>query len=270
MSQTSYSVNMAAAYVGGHALLTQVISARNNSAVQIPYGTAVAFDLNTGTTDLAVRLPAAAADLIRGVAMYDAAHESAAPGATGLTGIAAGAMLSVVREGQVWMITEQAAGPNDPVYVRYNVTGATGTTPALGQVRKSPDGVAEINTVTPTIGNATAYGLSFLINGQAFAFQVLSDASGTAQEICDAFRTVMAANAAFTALVVASGSTTLILTSQQAGVPQGIAVSASTTGAGGLAIVATTPAAPTAVLMTRWHFDSTAIAGGLILVDVNP
>lgn len=264
MSQTSYSVLMATAFIGAHGLLTRVVPARNNSGAELPYGRAVQFDSGAGTSELAVKLPASAAGVIQGVSLYDASHE------VQTTGIPDDGMLSVVRQGDVFMYNETAVTPTDPVYVRHTLAGATGSVPALGQVRKNPDGAAEVNTVTPTAGNTTLYGLAFNIEGVPYSFEVLSDATATAQEICDAFRTVMAANAAFTAQVVASGAATLILTSQRAGVPQNITVNANTTGTGGLAIAATTPAAPTAVLQPSWKFNQIAAAGAGVWVTVNP
>lgn len=133
MSQTSYSVNMAAAFVGGHAKLDTVISGRNNSGAGIPYGRAVVFDPGAGTTDLAVKLPSLVGDSIRGVALYEHAHEPQP------NGIADDAMVSICSQGQVWMETEQAVTPASPVFVRYNAAGATGTNPAVGKVRLDAD-----------------------------------------------------------------------------------------------------------------------------------
>ena len=72
--------------------------------------------------------------LILGALIYDHSHESAEA-----TGLADDKMGSVVSHGQVWMFTEQAVTPADPVFVRYNAAGGTGTSPAVGQVRKDAD-----------------------------------------------------------------------------------------------------------------------------------
>lgn len=263
MTQLTYSVAHSQGFPGTLDSNDKIVrTARNNTAPEIAAGRFVAFDTGA-SNELAVKLPVALTDKLLGVVMLDQAH------APQTTGYAQNELMSVLRQGNILMFTEQAVTPNDSVFVRTSMTAATGSTPALGQVRKSADGVAEVNTVTPTAGNATAYGLSYNINGRTFVFTVLSDPTGTATEICDAFRTVMVADAAFTALVVASGTATLILTSQQAGVPQNITVNASTTGLGGLAIVATTPSAPTAVAAPGCSFLTSASAGGLVWVAVN-
>lgn len=263
-AQTAYTINHAQGYPGGlDSGIKRARTARNNTATAIPTGRFVAFDTGASTSELAAKLPVALTDKLIGVSMLDQARENTA------VDYAQNELFSILREGNILMFTEQAVTPNDPVFVRTSVTGATGSVPALGQVRKDANGAVEVNTVTPTAGNTTAYGLSFNINGRTFTFQVLSDATATAQEICDAFRTAMAADAAFTALVVATGTTTLILTSQQLGVPQNVTVNASTTGTGGLAIVATTPGAPTAIAAAGCSFMTSAAAGGLVWVSVN-
>lgn len=133
MSQTSYSVYMASAFVGGHAKLDTVITGRNNSGAELPYGRAVVHDTGAGTSDTAVKLPSLAGDVIRGVALYEHAHEIQT------TGIPDDGMVSIASRGQVWMETEQAVTPSSPVFVRYNAAGATGTNPAVGKVRLDAD-----------------------------------------------------------------------------------------------------------------------------------
>ncbi len=134
MSQLTYQKTMTAAYEGGHAEIETVIPVRNNSGAIIPWGRAVVFDAGAGTTDLAARLPSGSTDVILGALMYDHSHESAEA-----TGLADDNMGSVVSHGQVWMFAEQAVTPADPVFVRYNAAGGTGTSPAVGQVRKDAD-----------------------------------------------------------------------------------------------------------------------------------
>jgi hypothetical protein len=134
MSQTAYLTQMAAAYEGGHGQLEKVISARNNSGAEIPHGRAVVFDTGAGTTELAIKLPSLVSDVILGALLYEHSHETGAG-----NGIPANGVGSIVSQGEIWMFTEQAVGPADPVFVRYNAAGGTGTSPAVGQVRKDAD-----------------------------------------------------------------------------------------------------------------------------------
>jgi hypothetical protein len=142
MSQTSYGVTMTPAFVGGHAQLIQCITGRNNSGAELPYGRAVVYDaINAGSTEKAVALPSLTGQKIVGAVIFDHAHEIQT------TGIPDDGMVSIVSKGQIYMITEQAVTPADPVFVRFNAAGATGTTPAVGQVRKDAD-TAKADAVT--------------------------------------------------------------------------------------------------------------------------
>ena len=134
MSQLTYRTTMQQAYEGGHGQLEKVVTIRNNSGAEITYGHAVVFDTGAGTTEIAAKLPSALADVVMGALLYEHSHETANG-----NGIPDDGVGSVVSKGEIWMITEQAVTPADPVFVRYVLAGATGTTPALGQVRKDAD-----------------------------------------------------------------------------------------------------------------------------------
>lgn len=134
MPQTSYSLALANGYEGLANIEAQgARTGRNNTGSEVPYGRAVVFDAGAGTSDIAFKLPSAPGDKILGVLAYDHAHE---PQVTGLPDDALG---SIVHQGKVFMLTEQAVTPADPVFVRYDIAGATGTSPALGKVRKDAD-----------------------------------------------------------------------------------------------------------------------------------
>ncbi len=94
--------------------------------------------------------------------------------------------------------------------------GGANTYPAgliLGRVSVATLLVAQVWTLTPTAANDTDYQLDVpFTDGVSFTFEVAGDASATATEINDDFRAQMAANAAFSARVTGSGTTTLILT----------------------------------------------------------
>ena len=135
MPQTAYLLKQAPAYEGGRGdnRPATIHTGRNNAGVEIPFGRFVAFDAGAGTTELAVRLPSAVGDKLLGVGLYDAAHEVSA------TGYLANGMIGVIAKGSVWMITEQAVTRADSVFARYALVTGSGTTPAIGRVRKDVD-----------------------------------------------------------------------------------------------------------------------------------
>ena len=123
---------------------------------------------------------------------------------------------------------------------------------------------------------------TLILTGQAAGgdFQVLSSGHGawasitetqaagvaTATSICDKFRTAMAADTAFTALCVASGTTTLILTSQNEG-----QVMVVNSGGPGLwtSIVETVAASATCDLIATAQWLQGAAAAGIALLEIN-
>ena len=127
-----------------------------------------------------------------------------------------------------------------------------------------------MKTATPTAANTTVYTLDLYVGGRFFVFSITSDASATATEICDAFRTAMAADAEFTALVVATGTATLILTLQAAAGTADFDV--YSTGAGAIAIADTTAgvtAVATAVQVKGCRYLETTSAAGIVLLEVD-
>lgn len=78
-------------------------------------------------------------------------------------------------------------------------------------------GAVQITTLTPTVTNSVVYGVSVVIDHHLYNFRYTSDGSAADTEIVAGIQAAMAANAEFTALVVATGTTTLILTGQNAG-----------------------------------------------------
>lgn len=121
----------------------------------------------------------------------------------------------------------------------------------VGKTDGGAEEIPEVKTLTPTAANTTVYALAILVRREGLAprlfnFSITSDGSATATEINDAFRTAMAADAAFTALIVATGTATLILTRQEGGSEAGfdvtnigpgvITVASTTAGSGGRSI----------------------------------
>lgn len=203
---------------------------------------------------------------------------------------------SVCRRGRVWVRVEEAITVGDPVYYRHTSGTGTeigafrNDSDGVGQVttltptvvendiygldivvddveyhfEARADGVAgnpAIWTLTPTVANSTLYRLHIHIPTapgaqQDFYFEYTSDGTATATEICDGFRTAMAADAGFTALVVASGTTTLILTGQTNGMEFDI----HPAGVGAWTSVTETQAAGTSTATTLCNKFRTAMA----------
>jgi hypothetical protein len=122
-------------------------------------------------------------------------------------------------------------------------------------------GNAAIWTLTPTATNTTLYRLQCHIPAapgatKDFYFEYTSDASATAAEIVAGFQAVMAADSDFTALFVASGTDTLILTGQTGGMEIVIMPG----GAGTWASITETQAAGTATATTLLNKFRTLMA----------
>lgn len=132
-----------------------------------------------------------------------------------------GEMMGVREEGDAAVLNVgPAAALGDEVHVVISTAGGD----ALGEARADRQGVAHIVTATPTVANTTPYSLQVSIAAQdglpelTRTFAITSDGTATDVEINDALRAQMAADAEFTARVVASGTTTLVLTGQDPGV----------------------------------------------------
>lgn len=172
-----------------------------------------------------------------------------------------GDTLNIVRDGDVWVRPEEPVAVDDPVYVRVNATGNE----QAGAWRRSPDGTAQVTTATPTPANDTVYRLHIDIpaSSETYPFEMTSDATGTATEICNAFRTAMAADPAFTARVVASGTNTLVLS----GTTPGEAFQIRSTGPGSWASLTetTAPVADTVRLAgARWLTDGSSTTAAML------
>ena len=203
-------------------------------------------------------LPSAAGDSVVGVGVRTAAYRD--DGAA--TDVLAAEDVACLRQGEIFMYSEEAVASGDPVYFRHTSKG--GNT-VLGRVRNDADGTAEVSTITPTAVNDTDYALNVRIGTADYQFMYTSDGSATATEICDGLRTAMALDAGFTAAVTASGTATLILTAATAGVNLVV----TSNGPGALAIVETTGPAPTCDLLAGARFIETTSTAGLARVALN-
>lgn len=264
MSQTSYTQNHLVAYEGGRgdSRPATIHTGRNNSGSEMPYGRFVCFDAGSGTTELAMKPRSAAGQKNLGVLLWDAAHESQT------TGLADDGVGSVLSAGSVWMIAEGTVTPNDKVYVRHTANGSPGTSDGIGRVRANTDGSAQVQTATPTAGEHSktfVLRVAFL-DGAIYEFEYASDGTMTATEVCDGLRVKMAADLAFTARIVATGTSTLIMTAQSVSLDQSVAISA---GDGAIVVVNTTPAAPLAEVEPRARFLTSATIGLPVMVELS-
>jgi|GEM_PF-3834585 len=148
MSQTSYALETSAAFAGMLADLSEhtIRSYRNDDAVQIPFGLAVA----QATKDDGMKLPAASGDVQKLVGIT---HNTPARNNIGETsGALVGEMVGVVSDGPIWVTVEEAVTPADAPYVRFAL-GATSGKDQPGSIRKSADTlVAWAGSTAYTVG----------------------------------------------------------------------------------------------------------------------
>lgn len=204
-----------------------VLSRCNTTGADQPFGIGV----KQGSTDTSFAALSSTTDTFLGLLLSEFTENASYPASAGNEGVKNTRYASVARRGRFLVRPEQAVTPADPVFVR-------ATTAAK-----------QVETLTPTAVNSTGYFVTVVgPNGAQTRYNYLSDSSATATEIVTGFKTAIAADS--NAAVVATGSTTLILTANTAG--QGISVSADTN----MAIAHTTP--NTTVGAFRKDYDGTA------------
>lgn len=158
-------------------------------------------------------------------------------------------MFPIKCEGAFFAQCDQDMKPGDKVFVRF-AASANAQVGVVGSVRKDPDGVAQVTTLTPTATSNAVYVARVDFDGEAagtkrkaYEFEYQADGSATATEIVTGFKAAMAADPEFTARVVATGTTTLVLTGQTTGE----AFTVTSAGDGAFASITTgTPPAPSA------------------------
>lgn len=132
----------------------------------------------------------------------------------------AGDTLELVTEGDVFVESEEdVTSEEDPVWMRVSAAG----TEVAGAFRITPDGTSQVTTLTPGAGQNSVE-VSVLVTiltgehaGKSLVLSALADGSMTATEVCDAWRTQLNADAFWSALLVDTGTATLILTAANAG-----------------------------------------------------
>lgn len=131
MSQLAYNNKSAIAFDGLIADLedSEIVSRANGEAsAAISFGRAVA-----RSSDSEVVLPTATGNHIVGVSVHSHAHDNRASAGATPTGVNPNDMVSVMRQGVVWVTPEDAVVEGGAVYVRH----AAGT---LGRFRGADDG----------------------------------------------------------------------------------------------------------------------------------
>jgi len=260
MAQTAYTVEPAVGYRG---LLADPdgdmfgIPLANGAAAAQGFGIMVRRDATNPGDQFDIFSAAGQAPV--GVLIHT--HEQQDPTLADPLGVTLLEMATVLRRGRIWVRVEEAIAVGDPVYFRH--TSGTGT--EIGAFRNDADGVAEVSTLTPTVANDTNYTVDVHIGDEDYHFEYLSDGTATATEICDGIRAAMALDAQFTARVVATGTTTLILTSQQAG----LGATYVSSGPGLFTIVETTASAPTCDLVANAQWLQGSAAAGVALLELN-
>lgn len=231
-------------------------SLTNEETVAVPFGRGVI----KGTAADQFLLPSAAGDEMVGITVHSHATEDPTD-----DGIASEETAAVMRRGRIIVTPETTADPGDPVFLRHTA-GAAGEVP--GRFRTDADGVQQVTTVTPGTANTTLFTINVLAGGRLFSFFMTTDGSGTPTEVVTAIKALMAADAVFTALVVASGTATLILTAVAEGVP----FQATDGGSPGpMVVVETTPASSDCIDVSAfcaWKSSAAAIDDPAVL-DIN-
>lgn len=260
MSQTAYSVDPALAFrglLGDPNTDSFMLPLANGAAAAQGFGIMVRRDVTNPTDQFDIL--SAAGQAVVGILVHTQAQEN--PALADPLGVDLLEPASVLRKGRIWVRVEEAITVGDGVFFRHT----TGSGTEIGAFRNDADGVAEVSTLTPTVVNDTEYTVDVKVGLQDFHFETLSDGTATATEICDDMRAAMALDATFTALVVATGTTTLILTGQTAGQLLDI----TSTGVGVFTIVETTPPAPTCDELTQASWLEGSTGAGVALLEVN-
>lgn len=207
---------------------------------EIPFGVLV-----VESSDRHVRLPFTEDDVAKpyGIAVRSLALENTEDGEAKYPH---GSVINALRSGRIHALVEGSITKDGDVFVRHTPNGSNDQ---RGAMRADRDGVAQVDTITPTAVNSATYNLS--IDGRAFA--MTADGSATAAEIVTAFTALI--NADTDAPVVASGTSTLILTAKSAGVPFHTSVGAN------LSRAATTDNVARAAKLAGAKFKSSAVNG---------
>lgn len=277
MGQLSYNLAPSVGKVGARADSSEGQHAvARVASVAIPFGCMTVRDAD----DLKAKLPTSAAEVLAacqgsgGPALATHAIISD-PSVTNPT-YPIGKEFAQGKKGTIFVLVEEAVTQGDQAYVRYanhvaaqNATylaASGGAADQKGAFRKSPDGTAQVATLTPTAVNTTIYAVQILNDaGVSVAVaEYLSDGSATATEIVTGLTAALGGVNGVPGVTL-SGTTTLIITANVAGVP----FSVKSVGDGVLAIVATQANVASAAKAPGCYYKSTAAVGTLAVLEFN-
>lgn len=222
------------------------------------YGVFAAIDTygaSVGATK--IRLPNSSSDKLHGLVLSTHTIESAfRPTDNSAAPVyPAGSAVPCARKGVYWVKPDTNVVVGGDVYCRVTTNGAGKL--QLGNPGGSPDGTAQVTTITPTAVNDATYFVA--INGKGFSFT--ADGSATAAEIVTGLTALI--NADTDLPVTASGSSTLILTADTAGVPFLVSLGAN------LSAAATTANVTRAMLVPGATWLDTQSAGSFARLQLN-
>lgn len=268
MSQTSYSRYFVNAFAGmlADTGYSYTQSRVNGESINVPAG----IGMKEGSTEGTALLPTALTSKLAGITVNSMQRNpgDAVSTLVGTDAFLPGNEMNLMTEGAIFVKSEQAVVVGNDVFCRFATSVNTGSLTQKGSFRKDADGVAQVTTGTPTATNSAVYVIRMEVSDtqgrlKTYTFEYQADGSATATEIVTGFKTVMAADTAFSAYVTATGTTTLVLT----GASAGIAFTAQSEGDGAVAFAATTPAAATAfsVRGARWLKASDATSSCAVL-----
>lgn len=274
MSQLAYNNAPAVGRVGAIAESAEGIHAvAKIASVAVPFGTMTVRDAD----DLKAKLPTSAAEVLAackgsgGVALSTHAIVSDPSVVNPLFPI--GKEFAQLRKGPIFVLVEEAVTQGDQAYVRFAnaiasqdaayLAASGGAANQKGAFRKSPDGTAQVATLTPTAVNSTIYAMEIQNeDGRVIAVaEYLSDGSATATEIVTGLKAALGTVSG----IAQSGTSTLILTASVAGVP----FSVVSIGDGVLSIAATQANVVSAAKAPGCYYKSSAAVGTLAVLEVN-
>lgn len=122
-AQTDYSETMAIGFAGmldPHHPYSIKTMRNDEASAEIPFGVAVAYQDRTADGTSA-ELVAATSDIVPGILLHQYIYDSTQ---LGDDGVLPDATLSVLRQGRVLVIAEEAVDVGDPMFVRAVATGA--------------------------------------------------------------------------------------------------------------------------------------------------
>ncbi len=123
MSQLTYEDNQAVGFAGQLYDLGEndmVTGVSEEASAEMPFGIVVV----RATTDDGVKIPAAEADIPKGVVVHSHSYQVGVD--LGDTGLKPKTEMSIMRRGRIWVTVQEAVIPGDRAYIRFAGTGQKG------------------------------------------------------------------------------------------------------------------------------------------------